>query len=99
MVRWLIADYQDSQSVQHPHQAIQEEVVKLRSAAGNRCRQRQGASWLKRKITMTNNTPNRTEISTLGEFGLIDRIKQKFSLTQTSSVVGIGDDAAVIDCR
>ena len=46
---------------------------------------------------MTNNTPNRTEISALGEFGLIDRIKQKFSLTQSSSVLGIGDDAAVID--
>ena len=39
----------------------------------------------------------RTEISTLGEFGLIDRIKSKFSLQRKSSLVGIGDDAAVID--
>ena len=41
--------------------------------------------------------PDRTEISTLGEFGLIDRIQQKFSLTNPTSVLGIGDDAAVID--
>ena len=46
---------------------------------------------------MTNDTPPRTEISTLGEFGLIDRIKQNFSATQPSTIVGIGDDAAVIN--
>ena len=40
---------------------------------------------------------NRTEISALGEFGLIERIQQKFSLTNASSVVGIGDDAAAIE--
>lgn len=39
----------------------------------------------------------RSEISQLGEFGLIDRIRSKFSLVNTSSVTGIGDDAAVID--
>jgi thiamine-monophosphate kinase len=41
---------------------------------------------------------NRSEISQLGEFGLIDRISKKFQLQNPSSVVGIGDDAAVIDC-
>lgn len=40
---------------------------------------------------------NRTEISQLGEFGLIDRIKQNIVLRNASSVKGIGDDAAVID--
>lgn len=40
---------------------------------------------------------SRSEISQLGEFGLIDRIRNKFSLTNNSSVKGIGDDAAVID--
>ncbi|HEY0655241.1 MAG TPA: thiamine-phosphate kinase [Chryseosolibacter sp.] len=40
---------------------------------------------------------NRLEISQLGEFGLIDRIKRKFSLRQPSSLKGIGDDCAVID--
>jgi len=39
----------------------------------------------------------RTEIAQLGEFGLIDRIKNSVSLTQPSSLKGIGDDAAVID--
>ncbi|MDH4058338.1 MAG: thiamine-phosphate kinase [Cyclobacteriaceae bacterium] len=39
----------------------------------------------------------RTEISELGEFGLIDRISKNFTLKNSSSVVGIGDDAAVID--
>ena len=39
---------------------------------------------------------NRSEISQLGEFGLIDRIKQQFTLGRASSLRGIGDDAAVI---
>lgn len=41
--------------------------------------------------------PTRTELSTLGEFGLIDRLASKISLSNGSSVKGIGDDAAVID--
>lgn len=40
---------------------------------------------------------NRSEISQLGEFGLIDRISKNFNLQNRSSVKGIGDDAAVID--
>lgn len=40
---------------------------------------------------------NRSEISNLGEFGLIDRISKKFKLQNATSVKGIGDDAAVID--
>jgi thiamine-monophosphate kinase len=39
----------------------------------------------------------RTEISQLGEFGLINHITSNFSLKQPSSLKGIGDDAAVID--
>ncbi len=39
----------------------------------------------------------RTDISQLGEFGLIDRIHQRFPLQNDSSLVGIGDDAAVVD--
>lgn len=39
----------------------------------------------------------RLEIKQLGEFGLIDRIRAKFSLQGPNSVFGIGDDAAVID--
>jgi thiamine-monophosphate kinase len=40
---------------------------------------------------------NRSEISNLGEFGLIDRISKKFNLQNPTSIKGIGDDAAVID--
>ena len=39
----------------------------------------------------------RSEISQLGEFGLIDRIKEQFPPTIPTSLRGIGDDAAVID--
>lgn len=40
-----------------------------------------------------------TEISTLGEFGLIDHITENFKLNNESSIVGVGDDAAVLDYR
>lgn len=39
----------------------------------------------------------RQEISSLGEFGLIDRISKRFEKKVASTVYGIGDDAAVID--
>ncbi|RLD65770.1 MAG: thiamine-phosphate kinase [Bacteroidetes bacterium] len=39
----------------------------------------------------------RTELSTLGEFGLIDYLTKDIELKQKSSIYGIGDDAAVID--
>src|SRR5690606_38019590 len=40
--------------------------------------------------------PARTELSALGEFGLIDRIASRIKLSQPSSIKGIGDDAAVV---
>ena len=46
---------------------------------------------------MFENKQNRTELSSLGEFGLIHHIKQSVKLTQPGSLKGIGDDAAVID--
>ena len=39
----------------------------------------------------------RTEISSLGEFGLIEHLTKNIELQNVSSVVGVGDDAAVID--
>jgi thiamine-monophosphate kinase len=39
----------------------------------------------------------RTEISTLGEFGLIEHLTKNIELQNASSIVGVGDDAAVID--
>lgn len=38
-----------------------------------------------------------TEISTLGEFGLIRRLTEKFPVTNPSTIKGVGDDAAVLD--
>lgn len=38
-----------------------------------------------------------TEISSLGEFGLIEHLTQNIELQNASSVLGVGDDAAVID--
>ena len=43
------------------------------------------------------NQEKRTEISTLGEFGLIDHISQEFTNQQSTTVLGIGDDAALIE--
>src|SRR6516164_10463104 len=39
----------------------------------------------------------RTEISSLGEFGLIDHLTRNIELKNASSIVGVGDDGAVID--
>ena len=39
----------------------------------------------------------RTEISSLGEFGLIAHLTKNIELQNASSVLGVGDDAAVID--
>lgn len=40
---------------------------------------------------------SRTEISSLGEFGLIRHLTQNIELQNASSVLGVGDDAAVVD--
>ena len=39
----------------------------------------------------------RTEIAELGQFGLIDRLTGKCSYRDTTTFVGVGDDAAVIE--
>ena len=39
----------------------------------------------------------RTEIENLGEFGLIDHLTKNFEIQNASTVLSIGDDAAVID--
>src|SRR6185436_16297256 len=39
----------------------------------------------------------RTEISSIGEFGLIEHLTKNIELQNASSIVGVGDDAAVID--
>jgi thiamine-monophosphate kinase len=39
----------------------------------------------------------RTEISSIGEFGLIEHLTKNIELQNASSIVGVGDDGAVID--
>ncbi len=39
----------------------------------------------------------RTEVSTLGEFGLIDHLTKNIEIQNASTIVGVGDDAAVLD--
>ncbi|MEL6719412.1 MAG: thiamine-phosphate kinase [Bacteroidota bacterium] len=38
----------------------------------------------------------RTDVNELGEFGLIDHLTKNFQTRQSSTVIGIGDDAAVL---
>lgn len=45
-----------------------------------------------------NQAPKRTEISELGEFGLINHLTKNVTLKNRSSLTGVGDDAAVIAC-
>lgn len=42
---------------------------------------------------------NRTEISSLGEFGLIDHLTKNITIYHGSTVKGVGDDTAVIDTK
>ena len=42
------------------------------------------------------NTTKRTEISTIGEFGLIDRLTKDIDTTNKETIKGIGDDAAIL---
>ncbi len=43
------------------------------------------------------NNPQRTSISQLGEFGLIEHLTKNFKINHSSTLKGIGDDAAVLD--
>jgi len=45
---------------------------------------------------MSENNPKLTELSSLGEFGLIDHLTKNIPINHPSTVKGIGDDAAVI---
>jgi len=42
------------------------------------------------------NDSTKTDISTLGEFGLIDHLTKDFDIKHTSTIKGVGDDAAVL---
>ncbi|MTB51681.1 thiamine-phosphate kinase [Lewinella sp. W8] len=42
-------------------------------------------------------TPKRTDVNQLGEFGLIDHLTKDFGHRQLTTLLGVGDDAAIID--
>jgi len=42
-------------------------------------------------------TDQRTELESLGEFGLIDELTKDFTAVNPETLLGVGDDAAVID--
>ena len=46
---------------------------------------------------MLENKNNRTELSEIGEFGLVKYIKEQVILNHPSTIKGIGDDAAVLE--
>lgn len=48
---------------------------------------------------MGNSTRSKTELSTLGEFGLIRRLTEKIVLKNGSTIKGVGDDCAVLDYK
>ena len=43
--------------------------------------------------------PKKTDIATLGEFGLIKHLTENFPLRNPSSIKGVGDDGAVLDYK
>ncbi|MGA1770661.1 MAG: thiamine-phosphate kinase [Flavobacteriaceae bacterium] len=43
--------------------------------------------------------PSKTPISSLGEFGLIEHLTRTFKLNNKSSLLGVGDDAAVLEFK
>ena len=42
---------------------------------------------------------DRTELKELGEFGLIDKIKKAVTISNKTTIAGIGDDCAVLDSK
>ncbi len=48
---------------------------------------------------LENKQPKKTELNTLGEFGLIDHLTEKIKVKNKSTIKGIGDDAAVISSK
>ena len=51
---------------------------------------------VKNNNMLENKGQQRTDISSLGEFGLIEHLTKSFEIKQSSTIKGIGDDAAVI---
>ena len=50
-------------------------------------------------VMIEDKLPQRTSIAELGEFGLIDHLTKSFEIHQSSTLKGIGDDAAVLNFK
>lgn len=50
-------------------------------------------------IMIEDKNPQRTSLAQLGEFGLIDHLTKNFTVSQPSTLKGIGDDGAVLDFK
>lgn len=50
-------------------------------------------------IMLEEKNPQRTPLSQLGEFGLIEHLTKNFDVKQSSTLKSIGDDAAVLDFK
>src|SRR5690625_5331208 len=48
---------------------------------------------------MLENKGSLTPLSEFGEFGLIDHLTKHIKIHQTSTVLGVGDDAAILDFK
>ena len=48
---------------------------------------------------LENKDTSKTDISTLGEFGLIEHLTKQFKVQHKATLKGIGDDAAVIESK
>lgn len=55
--------------------------------------------YIKKDDKSDKDNTGRTELSTLGEFALIDRLTKPFVIKNEGTVKGVGDDAAVIDTK
>lgn len=44
-------------------------------------------------------TPQKTDIASLGEFGLIQHLTEHFNISQNSTIKGVGDDCAVLNAN
>lgn len=51
------------------------------------------------QIMIEDKNPQKTSISQLGEFALVDHLTKNFTINHESTIKGIGDDAAVLDFK
>ncbi len=56
-----------------------------------------GSTLSRDKKMLENKDTSKTDISKLGEFGLIEHLTKDFKIEQKTTIKGIGDDCAVLE--